>query len=362
MTQPRDPTLGGWDVTPSGFSLADHNQGQGQGEGQGQGQGYVYGYGQGRGRGRDRRPVVGSWQRRHTRDWVDRQIFDDNPSDKTPSEDNNSSPVITIEQETHEQDEKNEKNDPYEDELSSQLDKVVIGPDGWPVYSSEPEEPKAFNEDEEPEEANVESPPDLSPSTTAADSSSIELVIDPLTADPPYTDDEEEEENVEDVDDSSTARPSTPPPPPPPPTFNPAKHGRAYGGHYSKDPSPNVMKVPNPRKWGSSGPASKNEVTGSVKSGTVQTKSKSIPPMTPPHSPELQTRDLPSEYPHLRKALVPTYRGRLLKIEVVDGVKRYVDESSVFIGRLVKDIETEITLFERFGQYGPVVSCFFPVA
>ena len=360
-TQSREPALDGWDVTPSGFSPLDHSRVQGDG----QGQGYVYGYGQGRGRGRDRRPVVGSWQRRHTRDWLDRQIYDDNPSDETPSEDNNTSPIVTIEQETHEKDENNENNDPYEDELSSKLEKVVIGPDGWPVYSSEPEEPKVFNEDKEPEEAKVESPPDLSPSTTAADSSSIEVVIDPLTADPPYTDDEEGEESVENGDDSSTARPSTPspPPPPPPPTFNPAKHGRTYGGgHYSKDPSPNVMRVANPRKWGSSGPASVNEVTGSVKSGTVHTKSSSIPPMTPPHSPELQTRDLPSECPHLRKSLAPTYRGRLLKIEVVDGVKRYVDESSVFIGRLVKEIETEVTLFERFGQYGPVVSCFFPVA
>lgn len=78
--------------------------------------------------------------------------------------------------------------------------------------------------------------------------------------------------------------------------------------------------------------------------------------MTPPRSPQTQAQDLPSEYPHLRKTIAPTYRSRLLKVEVVDGEKRYFDESAVFVGRLVKEEETEESLLHRFGHYGPVVS------
>lgn len=40
----------------------------------------------------------------------------------------------------------------------------------------------------------------------------------------------------------------------------------------------------------------------------------------------------------------------------MNGVKRYIDQSAVFVGRLVKEVETEQSLLERFSQYGPVVS------
>jgi hypothetical protein len=73
-----------------------------------------------------------------------------------------------------------------------------------------------------------------------------------------------------------------------------------------------------------------------------------------PHSPSV-TRSLPSEYPGLTKTLVPTYRGRLLKEELVDGASsRFIDESAIFVGRLVKETETVHTLFSRFAKYGMI--------
>lgn len=85
---------------------------------------------------------------------------------------------------------------------------------------------------------------------------------------------------------------------------------------------------------------------------------RSTPPLTPPPSPPHAPIELSSEYAHLRKLLAPTYRGRLLK-EVHasgDGQTRYIDESAVFVGRVVKERESEVSLFQRFAKYGPVVS------
>jgi hypothetical protein len=65
---------------------------------------------------------------------------------------------------------------------------------------------------------------------------------------------------------------------------------------------------------------------------------------------------IPSEYPHLAKVVAPTYRGRLLNEEMHKGEVRYIDPSAVFVGRLVKEQETEATLLQRFGKYGQVVS------
>lgn len=63
-----------------------------------------------------------------------------------------------------------------------------------------------------------------------------------------------------------------------------------------------------------------------------------------------------AQYPHLVRSLVPTYRGRQLREEVQDGVSRYIDDAAVFVGRLSKTQETQLTLFKRFERYGKIVS------
>ena len=73
----------------------------------------------------------------------------------------------------------------------------------------------------------------------------------------------------------------------------------------------------------------------------------------------LSARSLPSEYAGLTKTLAPTYKGRLLKEERSDGGSRFVDECAIFVGRLVKGVETEFTLLDRFAKYGRIV-CHLP--
>lgn len=65
---------------------------------------------------------------------------------------------------------------------------------------------------------------------------------------------------------------------------------------------------------------------------------------------------LDSRYPHLRKVLIPTYRGRTLREDLAEDRPRWFDDAAVFVGRLVKGQETEISLFNRFSQYGQMVS------
>lgn len=45
-----------------------------------------------------------------------------------------------------------------------------------------------------------------------------------------------------------------------------------------------------------------------------------------------------------------------MREEVEDGVSRYIDDAAVFVGRLVKTQETQLTLFKRFERYGKIVS------
>ncbi len=66
----------------------------------------------------------------------------------------------------------------------------------------------------------------------------------------------------------------------------------------------------------------------------------------------------PSYHPFLRRALVPIYKGRALKEDTSTGEVRYIDESAIFIGRLVKTLETKETLLRRFERYGKIVSYF----
>lgn len=61
-------------------------------------------------------------------------------------------------------------------------------------------------------------------------------------------------------------------------------------------------------------------------------------------------------YPHLRRFLVHTYRGRTLREDMTTGEPRYFDDSAIFVGKLVKQHETVQTLFERFARYGNIVS------
>lgn len=64
----------------------------------------------------------------------------------------------------------------------------------------------------------------------------------------------------------------------------------------------------------------------------------------------------PSYHPFLYKALVPIYKGRTLKEITSDGEARFIDQAAVFVGRLVKTVESKETLFRRFRRYGRIVN------
>jgi len=79
-----------------------------------------------------------------------------------------------------------------------------------------------------------------------------------------------------------------------------------------------------------------------------------VPPASLPAKPAesgLQS----DEFPHLERKVVLTYRGRVLREEVVDGQPRYIDDAAIFVGRLVKEQETSLTLLKRFERYGKIV-------
>jgi hypothetical protein len=48
--------------------------------------------------------------------------------------------------------------------------------------------------------------------------------------------------------------------------------------------------------------------------------------------------------------------NRVVVREVVNGDQCHIDKSAIHVGKLDKAQETEKTLFERFGKYGPIVS------
>jgi hypothetical protein len=62
------------------------------------------------------------------------------------------------------------------------------------------------------------------------------------------------------------------------------------------------------------------------------------------------------QYPGLIKRVIPTYKGRSLREDSSTGETKYYDECAVFVGRLVKGQETELTLLRRFARYGDIVS------
>lgn len=61
-------------------------------------------------------------------------------------------------------------------------------------------------------------------------------------------------------------------------------------------------------------------------------------------------------HPHLRRALLHTYRGRPLIEDNSAGETKFLDESAIFVGRLNKRMETYATLYKRFEKYGKIVS------
>lgn len=73
-------------------------------------------------------------------------------------------------------------------------------------------------------------------------------------------------------------------------------------------------------------------------------------------TPLLPADEIDPRYPHLRKRIIPIYRGRTLREDLSGETPSYVDDAAVFAGRIVKESETEHTLFERFSRYGQIVS------
>ncbi|KIR29719.1 hypothetical protein I309_01204 [Cryptococcus deuterogattii LA55] len=59
-------------------------------------------------------------------------------------------------------------------------------------------------------------------------------------------------------------------------------------------------------------------------------------------------------HPHLRRALLHTYRGRPLIEDTSTGETKFLDESAIFVGRLNKRMETYATLYKRFEKYGKI--------
>ncbi|KJE04374.1 hypothetical protein I311_01856 [Cryptococcus gattii NT-10] len=59
-------------------------------------------------------------------------------------------------------------------------------------------------------------------------------------------------------------------------------------------------------------------------------------------------------HPHLRRALLHTYRGRPLIEDNSAGETKFLDESAIFVGRLNKRMETYATLYKRFEKYGKI--------
>lgn len=87
-----------------------------------------------------------------------------------------------------------------------------------------------------------------------------------------------------------------------------------------------------------------------------QTKAKNTPPLKSLAVPVVPLDEFDPRYPHLRRRFLPTYRGRRLRHESVNGVPRFVDDLGVFVGKLVKEKETEESIFRRFSKYGQIVS------
>jgi hypothetical protein len=110
------------------------------------------------------------------------------------------------------------------------------------------------------------------------------------------------------------------------------------------------------RRSRASPPQRQRTISQNSRPPTVHTTQSVVDPNEPAPISPLSARSLPSEYAGLTKTLAPTYKGRVLKEERSDGGSRFVDECAIFVGRLVKGVETEFTLLDRFAKYGRIVS------
>lgn len=85
-------------------------------------------------------------------------------------------------------------------------------------------------------------------------------------------------------------------------------------------------------------------------------------PVTPSRDASVPHPD--EHFPNLVRKVVLTYRGRIVREEFVDGQPRYIDDAAIFVGRLVKEQETTISLLKRFERHGKIVgsdpSCLTP--
>ncbi|WWD04716.1 hypothetical protein V865_002787 [Kwoniella europaea PYCC6329] len=82
------------------------------------------------------------------------------------------------------------------------------------------------------------------------------------------------------------------------------------------------------------------------------------PIATPLSQPIPQYAYPPSGYspnhPNLRRTILHTYKGRPLIQDMSSDEERFIDERAIFVGRLVKHVETSATLLKRFNKYGTV--------
>nr|XP_031859605.1 uncharacterized protein CI109_004880 [Kwoniella shandongensis]KAA5526677.1 hypothetical protein CI109_004880 [Kwoniella shandongensis] len=80
-----------------------------------------------------------------------------------------------------------------------------------------------------------------------------------------------------------------------------------------------------------------------------------VPPIAlPDNSVNIVDVETSPNHPHLRRAVVHTYRGRVLTEDLTSDEPRYIDERAIFVGRLNKELETQLTLLRRFERYGIV--------
>jgi hypothetical protein len=89
---------------------------------------------------------------------------------------------------------------------------------------------------------------------------------------------------------------------------------------------------------------------------STHSETDTLPPCPTQAQSALRPDIMDPRYPHLRKCVIPTYRGRTLREDLSEDTPRYFDDAAVFAGRLVKELETEQSLYHRFSRYGQIVS------
>ncbi|OCF62343.1 hypothetical protein L486_02011 [Kwoniella mangroviensis CBS 10435] len=100
------------------------------------------------------------------------------------------------------------------------------------------------------------------------------------------------------------------------------------------------------------------EIPPSVTTEPVTPITREGPTVTPLSQPIPQYAYPPSGYspnhPNLRRTILHTYKGRPLIHDMSSDEERFIDERAIFVGRLVKQVETSATLLKRFSRYGTI--------